>query len=145
MENIKDTIWLLKWAALLVLASHLTVALITSSQRFFTKATSQSFGKNENQFYFTDEVEYENQKRLEEEEDLNVLTFEDLLCFAYQVAKGMEFLEFKSVSLLKKKVTITKDNFEKDVLFFLFNFYPLVLLPVEIIQNVIWLLANLYI
>ena len=48
--------------------------------------------------YFTDEIEYENQKRLEEEEDLNVLTFEDLLCFAYQVAKGMEFLEFKSVS-----------------------------------------------
>jgi fms-related tyrosine kinase 3 len=49
---------------------------------------------------FTDEIEYENQKRLaeEEEEDLNVLTFEDLLCFAYQVAKGMEFLEFKSVS-----------------------------------------------
>uniref|UniRef100_UPI00389B3B0B Receptor-type tyrosine-protein kinase FLT3 n=1 Tax=Homo sapiens TaxID=9606 RepID=UPI00389B3B0B len=43
-----------------------------------------------------DEIEYENQKRLEEEEDLNVLTFEDLLCFAYQVAKGMEFLEFKS-------------------------------------------------
>lgn len=52
---------------------------------------------------FTDEIEYENQKRLqeEEEEDLNVLTFEDLLCFAYQVAKGMEFLEFKSVSTLK--------------------------------------------
>lgn len=144
METIKYTIWLLKWAALLVLAPHLTVALITSSQRF-TKATSQSFGKNEDQFYFTDEVEYENQKRLEEEEDLNVLTFEDLLCFAYQVAKGMEFLEFKSVSLLKKKLTITKDNFEKDVLFFLFNFYPLVLSPVEIIQNVIWLLANLYI
>ncbi|KFP84533.1 Receptor-type tyrosine-protein kinase FLT3, partial [Acanthisitta chloris] len=30
------------------------------------------------------------------EEDLNVLTFEDLLCFSYQVAKGMEFLESKS-------------------------------------------------
>ena len=47
-------------------------------------------------------------KRLEEEEDLNVLTFEDLLCFAYQVAKGMEFLEFKSVSsFLKAKLTTT--------------------------------------
>ena len=56
------------------------------------------FAKNEDWFCFTDEIEYENQKRLEEEEDLNVLTFEDLLCFAYQVAKGMEFLEFKSVS-----------------------------------------------
>uniref|UniRef100_A0A8D2PGG2 receptor protein-tyrosine kinase n=1 Tax=Zosterops lateralis melanops TaxID=1220523 RepID=A0A8D2PGG2_ZOSLA len=30
------------------------------------------------------------------EEDFNVLTFEDLLCFSYQVAKGMEFLESKS-------------------------------------------------
>ena len=57
-------------------------------------------GKHEDPFCLTDEIEYENQKRLEEEEDLNVLTFEDLLCFAYQVAKGMEFLEFKSVSAL---------------------------------------------
>ncbi|XP_016151702.1 PREDICTED: receptor-type tyrosine-protein kinase FLT3 [Ficedula albicollis] len=32
----------------------------------------------------------------DEEEDFNVLTFEDLLCFSYQVAKGMEFLESKS-------------------------------------------------
>ncbi|KAJ7409594.1 receptor-type tyrosine-protein kinase FLT3 [Willisornis vidua] len=34
--------------------------------------------------------------QMEEEEDFNVLTFEDLLCFSYQVAKGMEFLESKS-------------------------------------------------
>lgn len=34
---------------------------------------------------------------MDEEEDFNVLTFEDLLCFSYQVAKGMEFLESKSV------------------------------------------------
>ncbi|KAJ7401212.1 fms related tyrosine kinase 3 [Pitangus sulphuratus] len=33
---------------------------------------------------------------VDEEEDFNVLTFEDLLCFAYQVAKGMEFLGSKS-------------------------------------------------
>ncbi|NXJ76720.1 KITA factor, partial [Trogon melanurus] len=32
---------------------------------------------------------------MDEEEDFNVLTFEDLLCFSYQVAKGMEFLESK--------------------------------------------------
>ncbi|XP_064131375.1 receptor-type tyrosine-protein kinase FLT3 isoform X2 [Loxodonta africana] len=56
----------------------------------------QISGFNGNSFHSEDEIEYENQKRLEEEEDLNVLTFEDLLCFAYQVAKGMEFLEFKS-------------------------------------------------
>ncbi|XP_074244009.1 receptor-type tyrosine-protein kinase FLT3 isoform X3 [Saimiri boliviensis] len=53
-------------------------------------------GLHGNSFHSEDEIEYENQRRLEEEEDLNVLTFEDLLCFAYQVAKGMEFLEFKS-------------------------------------------------
>ncbi|XP_036027695.1 receptor-type tyrosine-protein kinase FLT3 isoform X1 [Onychomys torridus] len=53
-------------------------------------------GFNGNSLHSEDEIAYENQKRLEEEEDLNVLTFEDLLCFAYQVAKGMEFLEFKS-------------------------------------------------
>ncbi|NXU45030.1 FLT3 kinase, partial [Drymodes brunneopygia] len=34
--------------------------------------------------------------QIDEEEDFNVLTFEDLLCFSYQVAKGMEFLESKS-------------------------------------------------
>ncbi|RMC07253.1 hypothetical protein DUI87_16710 [Hirundo rustica rustica] len=33
---------------------------------------------------------------VDEEEDFNVLTFDDLLCFSYQVAKGMEFLESKS-------------------------------------------------
>uniref|UniRef100_A0A663FE07 receptor protein-tyrosine kinase n=1 Tax=Aquila chrysaetos chrysaetos TaxID=223781 RepID=A0A663FE07_AQUCH len=40
----------------------------------------------------------EEGKRLtmDEEEDFNVLTFEDLLCFSYQVAKGMEFLGSKS-------------------------------------------------
>ncbi|NXP81756.1 FLT3 kinase, partial [Ramphastos sulfuratus] len=35
-------------------------------------------------------------QEVDEEEDFNVLTFEDLLCFSYQVAKGMEFLESKS-------------------------------------------------
>ncbi|NXS19267.1 FLT3 kinase, partial [Mystacornis crossleyi] len=46
--------------------------------------------------------EYENsllykiKDAMDEEEDFNVLTFEDLLYFSYQVAKGMEFLESKS-------------------------------------------------
>ncbi|XP_075448300.1 receptor-type tyrosine-protein kinase FLT3 isoform X2 [Ascaphus truei] len=41
------------------------------------------------------EMKYENTRSYDDEEDLNVLTFEDLLCFSYQVAKGMEFLESK--------------------------------------------------
>ncbi|XP_053564455.1 receptor-type tyrosine-protein kinase FLT3 [Bombina bombina] len=41
-----------------------------------------------------EEIKYENTQKYVEE-DLNVLTFEDLLCFSYQVAKGMEFLESK--------------------------------------------------
>ncbi|XP_003797664.1 receptor-type tyrosine-protein kinase FLT3 isoform X2 [Otolemur garnettii] len=61
--------------------------------------SDQVSGLHGNSFHSEDEIEYENQKRLEEEEDLNVLTFEDLLCFAYQVAKGMEFLEFNSARL----------------------------------------------
>lgn len=46
--------------------------------------------------FFTDDVKHIS-RQMDEEEDFNVLTFEDLLCFSYQVAKGMEFLESKSV------------------------------------------------
>ncbi|XP_062983793.1 receptor-type tyrosine-protein kinase FLT3 [Elgaria multicarinata webbii] len=42
-----------------------------------------------------EEMKYVN-RRMDDEEGLNVLTFEDLLYFSYQVAKGMEFLESKS-------------------------------------------------
>ncbi|XP_061230368.1 receptor-type tyrosine-protein kinase FLT3 isoform X2 [Neopsephotus bourkii] len=42
-----------------------------------------------------DEIRRES-RLMDEEEDFNMLTFEDLLCFSYQVAKGMEFLESKS-------------------------------------------------
>ncbi|NXA53435.1 FLT3 kinase, partial [Nothocercus julius] len=41
-----------------------------------------------------DEIKHAD-RQMDEEEDFNVLTFEDLLCFSYQVAKGMEFLESK--------------------------------------------------
>ncbi|NXP20142.1 FLT3 kinase, partial [Scytalopus superciliaris] len=45
--------------------------------------------------FFTDKIK-DASAQVEEEENFNVLTFEDLLCFSYQVAKGMEFLESKS-------------------------------------------------
>ncbi|XP_066439369.1 receptor-type tyrosine-protein kinase FLT3 [Eleutherodactylus coqui] len=41
-----------------------------------------------------EEMKYQNINKYDEE-DLNILTFEDLLSFSYQVAKGMEFLESK--------------------------------------------------
>ncbi|NXU01586.1 FLT3 kinase, partial [Buphagus erythrorhynchus] len=44
---------------------------------------------------FTDKIKNAS-TQVDEEEDFNVLTFEDLLYFSYQVAKGMEFLESKS-------------------------------------------------
>lgn len=46
--------------------------------------------------FFTDKIKHAS-RQMDEEEDFNVLTFEDLLCFSYQVAKGMEFLGSKSV------------------------------------------------
>ncbi|PIO31142.1 hypothetical protein AB205_0100190 [Aquarana catesbeiana] len=41
-----------------------------------------------------EEMKYQNTRKYNEE-DLNILTLEDLLSFSYQVAKGMEFLESK--------------------------------------------------
>ncbi|CAI9567323.1 unnamed protein product [Staurois parvus] len=41
-----------------------------------------------------EEMKYQNTRKYDEE-DLNILTLEDLLSFSYQVAKGMEFLESK--------------------------------------------------
>ncbi|XP_004854862.1 receptor-type tyrosine-protein kinase FLT3 isoform X3 [Heterocephalus glaber] len=76
--------------------SHPNSSMPGSREVQIHQDSDQISGFNGNSTHSEDEVEYENQKRLEEEEDLNVLTFEDLLCFAYQVAKGMEFLEFKS-------------------------------------------------
>uniref|UniRef100_A0A8C0G010 receptor protein-tyrosine kinase n=1 Tax=Chelonoidis abingdonii TaxID=106734 RepID=A0A8C0G010_CHEAB len=51
-------------------------------------------GSNGITLYSEEEIKYIN-RRVYEEEDFNMLTFEDLLCFSYQVAKGMEFLESK--------------------------------------------------
>ncbi|XP_053312046.1 receptor-type tyrosine-protein kinase FLT3 [Spea bombifrons] len=51
--------------------------------------------------YEPDDLEHHSENELNyknircDEDALNVLTFEDLLCFSYQVAKGMEFLESK--------------------------------------------------
>uniref|UniRef100_A0A8C2YH64 receptor protein-tyrosine kinase n=1 Tax=Coturnix japonica TaxID=93934 RepID=A0A8C2YH64_COTJA len=53
------------------------------------------YGKYVFWLFFTDEMKCAS-RQMDEEEDFNVLTFEDLLCFACQVAKGMEFLESKS-------------------------------------------------
>uniref|UniRef100_A0A8C5RV79 receptor protein-tyrosine kinase n=1 Tax=Laticauda laticaudata TaxID=8630 RepID=A0A8C5RV79_LATLA len=69
---------------------------IISSENGAQEGQIQPSRKSANHhFSFADEMKYVN-KRLDVEESLNILTFEDLLCFSYQVARGMEFLESKS-------------------------------------------------
>ncbi|NXN56115.1 FLT3 kinase, partial [Rynchops niger] len=62
---------------------------------FDKNSSEEARGKLYFRFCFTEKIMCAS-RQMDEEEDFNVLTFEDLLCFSYQIAKGMEFLESKS-------------------------------------------------
>ncbi|KFQ79886.1 Receptor-type tyrosine-protein kinase FLT3, partial [Phoenicopterus ruber ruber] len=64
---------------------------ITQSQNI-----NMTSGSNEIVLYSEEDKIKHAIRQMDEEEEFNVLTFEDLLCFSYQVAKGMDFLESKS-------------------------------------------------
>ncbi|NWH66225.1 FLT3 kinase, partial [Geococcyx californianus] len=71
-----------------VIYLHMIILVTVESMR-------KPMEKSHSWLFFTDKIKRAS-RHMDEEDDFNVLSFEDLLCFSYQVAKGMEFLESKS-------------------------------------------------
>uniref|UniRef100_A0A8B9R534 receptor protein-tyrosine kinase n=1 Tax=Anas platyrhynchos TaxID=8839 RepID=A0A8B9R534_ANAPL len=69
---------------------------LRSKREKFYWTLTDIFKQHNFSFYHNFHLDQNSSRQMDEEEDFNVLTFEDLLCFSYQVAKGMEFLESKS-------------------------------------------------
>ncbi|NWH44597.1 FLT3 kinase, partial [Fregata magnificens] len=110
--------------SIICLSSHLAGILLEKGSTLKTRSLC-FYGINqrvrkamENSYFvlfFTDKIKHAS-RQMDEEEDFNVLTFEDLLCFSYQVAKGMEFLESKSCihrDLAARNILVTQGKVVK--------------------------------
>ncbi|XP_075707789.1 receptor-type tyrosine-protein kinase FLT3 [Rhinoderma darwinii] len=74
--------------------SNCSYTWITTKQECDKNQHNQDLSATQTEVLQAEEIKYQNTRKFDEE-DLNILTFEDLLSFSYQVAKGMEFLETK--------------------------------------------------
>ncbi|KAM4047440.1 receptor-type tyrosine-protein kinase FLT3 isoform 2-T2 [Anomaloglossus baeobatrachus] len=74
--------------------SNRSYTFITTEQENDKNQDNQELLTPQPEILQAEELKYQNTRKYHEE-DLNILTLEDLLSFSYQVAKGMEFLESK--------------------------------------------------
>ncbi|XP_073518576.1 receptor-type tyrosine-protein kinase FLT3 isoform X2 [Phyllobates terribilis] len=77
------------------LLSNSSYTYLTTEQESDKNQHNQELSTTQPEILQAEESKYQNTRKYDEE-DLNILTLEDLLSFSYQVAKGMEFLESKS-------------------------------------------------
>ncbi|CAJ0957300.1 unnamed protein product, partial [Ranitomeya imitator] len=74
--------------------SNSSYSCLTTEQESDENQHNLEFSTTQPEILQAEEIKYQNTKKYDEE-DLNILTLEDLLSFSCQVAKGMEFLESK--------------------------------------------------